>query len=203
MCTLAIDNLGSWSAPDGLGKSLYSADVKYDQVSGGEYAEAVLEHLRRSNRTDLLDIYSMALENKESSSIIRAKRASDGAIMGTLLMLRADSKLTGFAPGFQNHNRGCIAAPVITPGASDKDSMLQGLVLLGVRQLKKQGVATVVFDKVSQDGQSHVWGMARLTDKQVREDSAIKYLYALGFEVAQTFDEIGGDPVHWTMTAPG
>ena len=151
VCTLAIDDLGGWSAPDGLGKSLSSVEIKYDQVSGSEYVEAVIEHLRRSARADLMDIYSMALENKESSSIIRAKRASDGVIMGTLLMLRTDSKLTRFVPGFQNHSsRGCIAAPVISPATNDRHSMLQGLVLLGVRQLKRQGVATVVFDKVSQ-----------------------------------------------------
>lgn len=38
---------------------------------------------------------------------------------------------------------------------------------------------------------------------QVRDDSAVKYLYALGFEIEQTFDEVSGDPTHWTMAAPG
>ena len=147
---MVIDNLGSWSPPDGLGKSLSSADIKYDQVSGGEYAIPVMEHLKRCARSDLLDVYNMALENKEASSIIRAKRATDGAVMGTLLMLRADSKFASFAPGLLNNStKGCISAPVISPATNDRYAMLQGLVLLGVRQLKRQGVATIVLDRVS------------------------------------------------------
>ena len=30
----------------------------------------------------------------------------------------------------------------------------------------------------------------------------MKYLFDLGFQVGQTFDEVSGDPSHWTMT-PG
>lgn len=204
VCTLAIDDPANWSPPDGLGKALRSDDIKYDQVSGTEYTATVIEHLKRSARSDLLDMYTMALENKESSSVIRAKRASDGAVMGTLLMLGADSRLASLMPGFAKaSNRGCIAAPVISPATLDRHSMLQGLVLLGVRQLKKQGVATVVFDKVS----SHLRMRSTLPRSnivlQVRDDSAVQYLYALGFQVMHTFDEVSGDPVHWTMTAPG
>lgn len=150
VCTLVINNLGGWSPPDGLAQSLRSDDIKYDRVSGSEYTVAVIEHLKRCARTDLLDTYTMALESKESSSIIRAKRTSDSAIMGTLLMVKADSKLVQLMPGFsKTSSRGSIAAPVISPASNDRHSMLQGLVLLGARELKKQGVATVVLDKVS------------------------------------------------------
>jgi beta-N-acetylhexosaminidase len=150
VCSLVINDLSTWIPPDGLAQSLRSDDIKYDRVSGSEYTVAVIEHLKRSARTDLLEMYNMALESKETSSIIRAKRTSDSAIMGTLLMLKAESRLARLMPGFsKNSSKGCIAAPVISPATNDRHSMLQGLVLLGVRELKKQGIATVVFDKVS------------------------------------------------------
>jgi beta-N-acetylhexosaminidase len=150
VCSMAIRDLSAWSPPDGLGKSLTSAEIKYDLVHGREYTEAVVEHLKRSTRTDLIDIYNVAMESKESSGIIRAKRATDGAILGSLLCCKADSKLAGFMPGFgKTVSKGCISSPVISPAVSDRQGMLQGLLLLGVRQLKRQGVRAVVFDYVS------------------------------------------------------
>lgn len=150
VCSMMIRDLSTWTAPDGLGKSLTSAETKYDLVHGGDYADAITEHLKRSARSDLKGIYELALSNKDSSGIIRAKRAADGTILGSLLCCRADSKLASFMPGFgKNVNKGLISSPVISPAAPDRYVMLQGLVLLGVRQLKRQGVRTVVFDYVS------------------------------------------------------
>jgi beta-N-acetylhexosaminidase len=152
VCTLTIPDLTAWTAPDGLGKSLSSADIKYDQVTGSEYMESITEHLHRSARGDLQDVYRMALSNKDASSVIRAKRASDGAVMGSLLMMRADAKFASFIPGFKNSSKGIVAAPVISPATQERQTMLQGLALLGIRQLKRQGVSMVYFDKVSCTG---------------------------------------------------
>ena len=147
---MVIQDLSSWAPPDGLGKSLTSSDVKYDLVHGPEFVEPILEHLQRSARSDLVDVYQMGIESKESGSIIRAKRAQDGLVMGTLLCYKADSKLASFMPGFgKNVSEGFVSSPVISPAASDRQSMLQGLVLLAVRQLKRQGMRSVVFDYVS------------------------------------------------------
>jgi beta-N-acetylhexosaminidase len=150
VCSMTIRDLNIWSPPDGLGKSLTSADIKYDLVYGSEYADAISDHLKRSARSDVLDIYKLALSNKDSSGIIRAKRASDGAILGSLLCCRSDSKIASFMPGFgQNASKGLISSPVISPTVTDQQAMLQGLVLLAVRQSKRQGVSSVVFDYVS------------------------------------------------------
>ena len=184
VCSLILGDLNAWTAPEGLGKALTSPDVKYDLVHGAEYTQAVLDHLKGSARTDLLDIYDLALRNKEASGVIRAKRAADGNVVGTLLLHRADSKFTSYIPGFGNDmSKGCISAPVISPAAPERHSMLQGLVLLGIRQLKRQGVRNVIFD-------------------YVRDDANIKYLYELGFQMHQAFDEVSGDPVQWTMLSP-
>ena len=150
ICSMVIQDLSSWAPPDGLGKSLTSSDVKYDLVHGPEFVEPILEHLQRSARSDLFDVYQMGMASKESGSIIRAKRAPDGLVMGTLLCYKADSKLASFMPGFgKNVSKGFVSSPVISPAAPDRQSMLQGLVLLAVRQLKRQGIRSVVFDYVS------------------------------------------------------
>ena len=203
VCSMSIPDLTKWSPPDGLGKSLSNAEIKYDQVSSAEYAGPINDLLTRSGRTDLVDLYKMALENKEGSSIIRAKRASDGLVVGTLLMLKPDSRITKFMPGMQSAGRGCIAAPVISLAMQDRHSLLQGLVLLGVRQLKRQGASAVAFDKVRECSiPCQEWEILTRYN-QVQDDTAFQYLYDLGFQVLNTFDELNADPVHWTMTIPG
>ena len=150
VCTMVIRDLSMWTPPDGLGKALTNADIKYDLVHGPEYIQPIIEHLGRSARSDLIDIYNLAMNSKESCGIIRAKRAHDGSVVGSLLCCKADSKLTSFMPGFgKNVSKGCISTPVISPAASDRHTMLQGLVLLGIRQLKRQGIRSVVLDYVS------------------------------------------------------
>ncbi len=150
VCSMVIRDLSIWTPPDGLGKALTNTDIKYDLVHGPEYLNPINEHLNRSSRSDLIDIYSLAMYSKESGGIIRAKRAQDGQVLGSLLCCKADSKLASFMPGFgKNLSKGCITSPVISPTSTDRQAMLQGLVLLAVRQLKRQGVRSVVFDYVS------------------------------------------------------
>ena len=150
VCSMVIRDLSAWTPPDGLGKALTSTEIKYDLVHGPEYMDPIIEHLTRSSRSDLIEIYSLAMNSKESGEIIRAKRAQDGHVLGSLLCCKGDSKLASFMPGFgKSLNKGCITSPVISPTSSDRQAMLQGLVLLGVRQLKRQGVRSLVFDYVS------------------------------------------------------
>lgn len=197
VCSLLIGDLNIWNPPEGLGKALTNIDVKYDLVHGSDTHDAMIEHLKRSVRMDLLDLYQLAIE--DGTGIIRAKRASDGAILGSLLLCRENSKITSFMPGFgKNISKGCISAPVISPAVTDRHGMLQGLVLLGIRQLKKAGVRAIAFDYVRL--QSRCNGQADFL--QVKEDASIKSLYALGFQVSHTFDEVTGEPVHWTMMSP-
>jgi beta-N-acetylhexosaminidase len=135
VCSMVIRDLSIWNAPDGLGKSLTSADTKYDLVHGPDYAEAIMAHLKRSGRSDVADTYSIVIENKESGGVIRAKKAADGTVLGT-----------GFD---KSMTKGCISSLVISQEVLDRHAMLQGLVLLGIRQLKRQGFRSVVFDYVS------------------------------------------------------
>ncbi|RMD41794.1 hypothetical protein DV735_g3335, partial [Chaetothyriales sp. CBS 134920] len=184
ICCLQIRDLGIWVPPTGLGKALASTEIKYDLVHGPETRDAVIDHVKRSDHIDHLPLYEVALDDKVATGIIRAKRAADGGIQGSLILCREDSRITSFRPGFdKDRKRGCILCPVLSPTAKDQQGLLQGLVLLGIRQLKKAGLKSIVLDCVNDDG-------------------SIKALLALGFQVSQTFDEVSGDPDHWTMN-PG
>ncbi|RMZ92332.1 hypothetical protein DV736_g435, partial [Chaetothyriales sp. CBS 134916] len=184
ICSLQIHDLSMWIPPDGLGKALANAEIKYDLVHGTETHDVMIEHLKRGDQMDLLHLYEIALGDKEATGIIRAKWAANGDILGSLIMCRDSSRITSFRPGFGKHgSKGCISSPVLSPEVEDQQALLQGLVLLSIRQLKKAGLKSIVFDCV-------------------KEDASIKALFALGFQVAQTFDEVSADPAHWTMS-PG
>jgi beta-N-acetylhexosaminidase len=148
--SMMIHDLSMWSAPEGLGQALTSSDVKYDLVHGPEYTEAMMEHLSRSARSDVRSVYQMALADKAGCGLIRAKRASDGAILASILMCRPDSSLARHIPSLhKQHGAACLSSPVISTVYSDRVSLFQGILLLGIRQFKKQGVRTVLMDYVS------------------------------------------------------
>ncbi|RMZ74892.1 hypothetical protein DV737_g5633, partial [Chaetothyriales sp. CBS 132003] len=183
-CSLQIRDLSLWVPPNGLGKALSNTEIKYDLVHGPETHDAMIDHLKRSDQMDLLHLYEISLGDKGATGIIRAKRAADGGILGSLIMCRDGSRMTRFRPGFgKGSSKGCISSPVLAPGVKDQQALLQGLVLLSIRQLKKAGLKSIVFDCV-------------------KEGAFIKALFALGFQVAQTFDEVSADAADWTMS-PG
>ncbi|EXJ82546.1 murein transglycosylase [Capronia epimyces CBS 606.96] len=181
VATMSLTDLATWSPPDGLGQALTNPEVKYDLVHGGEYTDAMMEHLTRCARSDVQSIYQLALHNKEGAGIIRAKRASDQAILGSILIYRSGSRIARFIPSlYKQAGMACISSPVISTIFSDRISIFQGLVLLGLRQFKKQGLQTVLLD-------------------YVREDVTVDSLTSLGFTIGNSFEEISSDPVHWTM----
>ncbi|EXJ54047.1 murein transglycosylase [Cladophialophora yegresii CBS 114405] len=181
VATMMIRDLSMWSAPEGLGQALSLSEVKYDLVHGAEYTDAMMEHLTRCAQTDVRGIHQRALGDKAGCGIIRAKRASDQAILASILMCRPGSMIARFIPSVSKQvGAACLSSPVISTMYSDRVTLFQGLVLLGIRQLKKQGVRTVLLD-------------------YTREDFTIHSLKALGFTITNSFEEISSDPVHWTM----
>lgn len=148
---LAISDLSSWEAPDGLGQSLAVTDIRYDLVHGQEFEGSVMQHVQRNAQSDVQVLYKMALSNKEGCAIIRGKRGSDGSIVASVLLYRSQSKLAPFVPHISSANTltGGIGAAVMAAELENKVSLLQGLILLGVRQLKKQGIQSLLLDYVS------------------------------------------------------
>jgi len=149
---MAIFDLPQWEAPDGLGQSLAVPNIKYDLVHGEEYTDSVMQHVCPNSSSDVQAMYRIALGNKDGCAIIRGKRITDGNIVASVLLYRSQSKLARFVPRVQQQAvlAGGIGSAVMCADLQNKASLLQGLILLGVRQLKKQGIKALVLDCVSE-----------------------------------------------------
>ena len=151
LCSLVLRNLQNWVPPEDLKHSLKSRDVSYDLVYGFEYADAILDHVKTNMRQGILEIYKLALAEKTSCGIIRAKRPSDGTILGSVVLYKQESKLAGYIPALTDLkvSTGGISSAVISPSIAEYASLMQGLILLGIRQIKMQGSLAVLLDCVS------------------------------------------------------
>lgn len=144
-------NLSEWVPPDGMAKSLQSAGAEFDLIYGWDYAGPILEHIKTSNRQGLAEVYKLALNDPSACGIIRAKRPHDGALLGTVVLYNVHSHLAEYVPAMKDINEvaGGISSPVISPSAGDYSTLLQGLILLGIRQIKQQGCTACILDYVS------------------------------------------------------
>ncbi|KAL1953720.1 hypothetical protein VTO42DRAFT_2318 [Malbranchea cinnamomea] len=180
VCSMMLRNLETWSPPEGLAKSLQNPDVNYDLVYGWDYAEAILDHVKTSSRQGIMEIYKMALDGAPASGIIRAKRRSDGAILGSVVVYNSDSALSEFLPATKELHAaaGGISSPVISPSVGEYATLVQGLILLGIKQIRNQGGSAVVLDCVDGDGN-------------------FDGLFSIGFSVLRSFEEVTSDATTW------
>lgn len=151
VCSMVARNLSTWAPPDGMAKSLQSAGADFDLVYGWDYAGPVLDHIKTNHRQGLAEVYKMALADPSACGIIRAKRPEDGAIVGTVVLYNLQSQLAEFVPSMKDLGEmaGGISSPVISPSVGEYSTLLQGLILLGMRQVKNQGCNVCVLDYVS------------------------------------------------------
>ena len=152
VCSMIARNLSTWNPPEGMARSLQSAGAEFDLVYGWEYAGPVLDHIKTNNRQGLAAVYQMALSDPASCGIIRAKRREDSTILGTVVLYNMQSQLSEFIPCMKDLGElaGGISSPVISPSAGDFSTLLQGLILLGMRQIKQQGCNVCILDYVSE-----------------------------------------------------
>jgi beta-N-acetylhexosaminidase len=151
---MILRNLPSWRPPEGLGHTLAKPDVKYDLVTGTEYVDAMSDHVKLNSRPGAVEVYQLALADKAHCGVIRAKRAEDGSILGSVIIYKGGSKLGDFVPALadQRSAAGGISSLVISKAAPESTRLIQGLVLLGIRQIKKQGLGMVALDSVRLSG---------------------------------------------------
>ena len=151
VCSMVARNLSTWSPLAGMAKSLQSAGADFDLVYGWEYAGPVLDHIKTNNRQGLAAVYNMALSDPTACGIIRAKRPEDGALLGTVVLYNVHSQLADFVPAMKDVGElaGGISSPVISPSVGEFSTLLQGLILLGMRQIKQQGCNVCILDYVS------------------------------------------------------
>lgn len=150
VCSMVARNLSARSPPDGLSKSLQNSGVEFDLVYGWEYAGPILDHIKTSNRQGLAEVYGLALRDPNGCGIIRAKRREDGTLVGTVVLYNLGSHVAEFMPTLQDleERASGISSPVISPAVGEYSTLLQGLILLGVRQAKRQGCTACILDHV-------------------------------------------------------
>ncbi|KAF2167845.1 glycoside hydrolase family 3 protein [Zasmidium cellare ATCC 36951] len=182
VCSMVARNLATWTPPDGMAKSLQSAGVDFDLVYGWDYAGPVLDHIKTNHRQGLAEVYKMALADASACGIIRAKRPEDGSLVGTVVLYNMSSQLAEFVPSMKDLGElaGGISSPVISPSVGEYSTLLQGLILLGMRQIKQQGCNVCVLDYMDGDGN-------------------FDGLSAMGFSVLHNFEEVSCDAATWTM----
>ncbi|KAK8194203.1 hypothetical protein M8818_007391 [Zalaria obscura] len=183
ICSMTARSLQTWSPPEGMAKSLQSAGADFDLVYGWTYAGPILDHIKTSNRQGLAEVYKMALQDPSACGIIRAKRPEDGTLVGTVVLYNMQSSLAEYVPAMRGREGelvGGISSPVISPSVGEYSTLLQGLILLGIRQIKQQGCNACMLDYMDGDGN-------------------FDGLSAMGFSTLHTFEEVSCDAATWTM----
>ncbi|GAB7348866.1 hypothetical protein MBLNU459_g7567t2 [Dothideomycetes sp. NU459] len=185
MCSMIARNLQSWAPPEGMAKSLQVAGADFDLVYGWEHSGPILDHIKTSNRQGLMEVYKLALSDPTACGIIRAKRPEDGRLVGTVVLYNLQSTLAEFIPAMKDLGElaGGISSPVISPSVAEYSTLLQGLVLLGIRQIKKQGCNACLLDYMDGDG-------------------TFDGISAMGFTLMHTFEEVSCDAATWTTPHP-
>ncbi|KAG8529925.1 uncharacterized protein KY384_005406 [Bacidia gigantensis] len=176
VCSMLLPNLQSWSPPERLTAAMNSTEVEFDLIQGVEHAGQVQDLVRTSSRLGVMEIYGLALANQAGCGIVRAKRRADAVLLGAVVLYGASSSCADAMPGINSVNSdadvvGGISSPVVSPSAGDFSTVLQGLILLGIKQHQKQGSTAVLLDYVDDDGN-------------------VDNFSAMGFNVLDSFDEI-------------
>lgn len=150
VCSMLMRNLVKWRAPEAITKSVQRAKLEFDLVYGREHSNSILDHIQMSSRQGVVEIYKLALQEPKTCAIIRAQR--DGSVLGTVVLYNAGSTWAECVPALQDADevRGGISSPVISPGVGEYSTLLQGLILMGIRQIQKQQADAVLLDCVSQ-----------------------------------------------------
>ncbi|CAI4217428.1 unnamed protein product [Parascedosporium putredinis] len=153
LTNLVINDLEAWAAPEGLLQSIQRANISFDLIHGIENAETVLSHVGSQSNPEVIELYREALSRQ--CGVVRAKDAID-QLLGTVVICREGN-------------------PPVVPPSPQGLLVLQGLALMGVRQIKSQKKASVAV---------LTWILDDMYDS----------LKAMGFETLQAFEEITNSP---------
>ncbi|KAK2813551.1 hypothetical protein FQN49_008288, partial [Arthroderma sp. PD_2] len=181
LCSMTLD-LQGWTQPDGLTRSLVGSGVDYDLVFGWEYGDAIMDHVRTSSRQGVQELYKIALSGRPHCGIIRAKRRGEEAILGTVVVYNSLSTLARVLPAVRDGRirAGGISSPVISPSVGEYAALVQGLIVLGIKEIRKQGGNAVILDCVDGDG-------------------SFDSLATMGFSVLNSFEELTCDAAAWEI----
>ena len=151
VCSMLLTDLTSWSVSEHLVSSLKSAEIEFDLVYGLDHAESIHDLLNTSSRQGIMEIYQLALADQTGSGIIRARRRNDETVIGTVAVYNAASSWSQAIPALHHRTDdviGGISSPVISPSVGEYSTLLQGLVLMGIKQHQRQQASAVLLDYV-------------------------------------------------------
>lgn len=152
--TLGIKNLASWEPPEGLLTGLQRYSFSFDLIHGRENADGVIEHVGLNASSEVQQLYLLALEDAKACGVVRAKSPIDGSLVGTIIITRSESVLARYIPTLSRGGKevvGGIIAPVVPRDQQQAHIILQGLVLLGLRQNKAHGTGSTVLNWVKSE----------------------------------------------------
>ena len=188
VCSMVARHLQTWNVPDGMARSLQTAQhtVEFDLVYGyTDVGSHIFEHVKTSSRQGIAEVYRLALADPSACGIIRARRVQDNAVVGTIVLYNDRSTIADFVPGMKAFNvlTGGMSSPIISPSAGEYSTILQSLVLLGMKQVKQQGCEVCILDCMDGDGTTGS-------------------LSAMGFEPLHSFEDITCDAATFSMIPP-
>lgn len=189
---MILRNLRSWKAPETIARSLQSEDIDFDLIHGWEHAGTIIDHIRSTSRQGILEIYQLALTDEENCGVIRAKRRVDGAVVGSVVLYKSGFTWADAVPLIKDMSEptGGISSPVISSAAGGYATLLQGLILLAIRQIQKQQAQAVLLDCVSLPcALEELLPMS----KQIDGDGNFDSISAMGFNVLHSFEEVSCD----------
>lgn len=151
VCNMILKDLATWTAPEQISRSMQHAEVEFELVHGRQYAQSIIEHVKSSSRQGVMEIYQLALADHTSCGVIQAKRPKNGTVLGTVVLCSPGAKWAEALPALRDTNEmtWAISSAVISPRVGEYSTLLQGLILLGIRQVKQQQADAVLLDCVS------------------------------------------------------
>ncbi|KAK8097998.1 beta-hexosaminidase [Apiospora kogelbergensis] len=175
LTNMSIEDLQSWTAPEGLAQSIQRALICFDLIQGLENAESVLNLVATHATPDVVELYKFALTGR-ACGVVRAKTTADD-LLAIVIVCPPGSHLANYVPTLQSTSSreiiGGIIAPIV-PSTAQSTLLLQGLALMGLRQNKSHKATKSVLNYVLEDFHEP--------------------LAAMGFEIQQTFDEVTNSP---------
>lgn len=148
LATMAIDDVQSWTAPEGLTQSIQRALICFDLIQGLENAETVLSLVATQAAPDVVELYKVALSGR-ACGVVRAKTTTDD-LLGTVIICPPGSPLVTHIPWLRpgaHESVGGILAPIV-PSSTQSALLLQGLALMGLRQSKSHRATRSVLSYV-------------------------------------------------------
>lgn len=200
---LLLPSLQTWSSPPDLPTILQRAGVSFDLIYGRTPSptaeqESVLSFVSTNATPEILTLYRLAFSSNPTGTwIIRAKvqlPGMDGTgeqLVGTVVISsdlgREYPTLPSAASSGGTEFTGGIIAPVVSSnmmGQQQANLVLQGLVMLGLRQNKRDKMACCLLSWVS-NGYSGDGDMGT-----GQRNNSVETLLGMGFEVQQVWEEV-------------